>query len=275
MSEQFAHGFFRVLVTLKDYLPDIVVGGGWAPFLYYRYLVGNKLHQTVFTRDIDLMVGTRLPEIGSRTVDQLLVEAGLKARFKSRDIRPLIHYEGKIEGLDIEIEFLTDQTGSRPDLVVEVQRGLHAEALRYISILVENSMELAIDDAEPFGAETTIIARVPTPAAFIFQKGLAFPRRRDKIKAAKDLYYIFDILAGLPELRDNIDADFAAFSETHPRWLQTFSRNLAKLFENADAEGPHQVVEQRPPGAFPNLDDDQLRQYAYATIDQFLKALMR
>ncbi len=273
MSELFARGFFRVLVTLKDYLPHIVVGGGWAPFLYYRYLVGNKDHRTVFTRDIDLMVGTRLPEAGSMTVDQLLIEAGMKARFKSRDIPPLIHYEGKIEGLEIEIEFLTDQTGSKPDLVVEVQKGLHAEALRYISIIVENAMELNIDDVELCGADTPITVRVPTPAAFIFQKGLAFPRRRDKIKAGKDLYYIFDILAGIPEIRDNIDADFAVFSETLPKWLRTFYRNLAECFESADAEGPHQAVEQRPAGAFPNLDDDQLRQYAYFTIDQFLKAL--
>ena len=275
MSEQFARGFFRVLGTLKDYLPDIVVGGGWAPFLYYRYMVGNKEHQTVFTRDIDLMVGTRLPEIGSRTVDQLLVEAGMKARFKSRDIPPLIHYEGKIEGLEIEIEFLTDQTGSRPDLVVEVQKGLHAEALRYISILVENAMELNINDVELCGADTPIIVRVPTPAAFIFQKGLAFPRRRDKIKAAKDLYYIFDILAGTPEIRDKIDADFAVFLETHPKWLRTFSRNLKKRFESTDAESAYQVVEQRPAGAFSKLDDDQLRQYVYATMDKFLKKLMR
>jgi hypothetical protein len=131
-------------------------------------------------------------------------------------------------------------------------------------------VELQIDDAELCGADTPIVARVPTPAAFIFQKGLAFPRRRDKIKAAKDLYYIFDILAGIPEIRDQIHADFAVFSKTHPKWIRTFYRNLGERFASKDDEGPHQVVEQRPPGAFPNLDDDQLQQYAHAAVERFL-----
>jgi hypothetical protein len=86
------------------------------------------------------MVQTQVPVIGSKTVDQLLVEAGFEAIFKSRDIPPLIHYEGNIDGLDVEIEFLTDQTGSRPDLILKVQNGLHAEALRFTSIVVENAI---------------------------------------------------------------------------------------------------------------------------------------
>ena len=46
--------------------------------------------------------------IGKKTVDQVLVEGGFEAVFKSRDIPPIIHYEGKIENMDVEIEFLTD-----------------------------------------------------------------------------------------------------------------------------------------------------------------------
>ena len=155
MNENFIRGFFSTLAILRSYLSEIVVGGGWAPFLYYRYLVGDKLHAPVLTSDIDLMVKHDVPTLGTKTIDQLLIDAKLTATFKTNDTPPIIHYEGTIKGAAVEIEFLTDQTGSRPDVVLQVQKGLHA---------------------------------------------------------AKDLYYLFDILAGLPQIRDDIDADFYVLS---------------------------------------------------------------
>jgi len=34
MVDDFKPGFFRTLVLLRDYLPVIVIGGGWAPLTY-------------------------------------------------------------------------------------------------------------------------------------------------------------------------------------------------------------------------------------------------
>lgn len=34
MIDDFKPGFFRTLVLLRDYLPVIVIGGGWAPLTY-------------------------------------------------------------------------------------------------------------------------------------------------------------------------------------------------------------------------------------------------
>jgi len=69
MNESFAHGLIKILIVLKDYLSELVVGGGWAPFLYYRYLVGAKSHQPILTRDIDLLVSANVPAIGTNTID--------------------------------------------------------------------------------------------------------------------------------------------------------------------------------------------------------------
>ena len=136
MNDFFVSGFLKTLWILKEYLPVIVIGGGWAPFMYHRYLLGNKGHEPIRTRDIDFMVPASVPVIGKKTVDQVLIEAGFEAVFKSRDIPPVIHYEGNIENMDVEIEFLVDQTGSNTEIVLEVQKGLHAEALRFIAIVI-------------------------------------------------------------------------------------------------------------------------------------------
>lgn len=89
MNDPFVTGFLKTLWVLKDYLSVIVIGGGWAPFIYYHYLLGDKAHEPIRTRDIDFMVQTQVPVIGSKPVDQLLIEAGFESIFKSRDI-PLL-----------------------------------------------------------------------------------------------------------------------------------------------------------------------------------------
>ncbi|MBW2144150.1 MAG: hypothetical protein JRG75_07120 [Deltaproteobacteria bacterium] len=245
MTENFTRGLFKTLAILEPYLPQIVIGGGWAPFLYYRYLAKNRQHTPVLTRDIDLMVRHQVPIVGPKTID----------------------------GVEVEIEFLTDQTGSQQEKVLKVQKDLYAEALRYVSIIVENTLMLEIDDVESAQGGSPLIVQVPRPAAYIFQKGLSFPLRRDKQKASKDLYYIFDILAGISGEYTFKSGDFEGLSGKHPAWFKQFKSNLSTQFETPDAEGPLRIAEQRPADAFSDLDDDQLRYFAHGTIEQFIKKL--
>jgi len=78
MSEDFKKGFLKTLWILKEYLPEIIIGGGWAPLIYYHYLIKDKSKESIRTRDIDLFVNINLPVLGDRTVDQLLEESGLQ-----------------------------------------------------------------------------------------------------------------------------------------------------------------------------------------------------
>ncbi|MGB5987249.1 MAG: GSU2403 family nucleotidyltransferase fold protein [Desulfobacterales bacterium] len=274
MVEDFTRGLFNTLAVLRPYHQQIVVGGGWTPFLYYRYLAKNHERIPVLTRDIDFMVRHQVLIVGTKTIDQILTaEAGLQAVYKSRDTPAVIHYEGAIGGVGVEIEFLTDQTGSQQQQVLQVQKGLHAEALRYVSIVVENTLLLEIDDAKSDQGEGPLLVQVPKPAAYIFQKGLSFPSRRDREKASKDLYYIFDILAGLPEEVSMIGRDFGELSVKHPAWFKQFKKNLSTRFESPEAEGPFRIVEQRPADAFPDLEDAQLRYFAHGTMERFIRGI--
>lgn len=132
---------------------------------------------------------------------------------------------------------------------------------------------LEIDDVESAQEGSLLVVQVPKPAAYIFQKGLSFPLRRDNQKASKDLYYIFDILAGIPEIYNLTRGDFEDLSMNHSAWFKKFKANLSTQFESPDAEGPLRVMKQRPEDAFSNLDDDQLRYFAYGTVEQFIKKL--
>jgi hypothetical protein len=273
MPGEFKTGFLKTLWILRDYLSIIVIGGGWVPLLYYHYLLADKSKDPIRTRDIDLLVDVRLPLVGDKSVDQLLLKAGLEPKFKSSDTPPVIHYEGAIDGHEVEIEFLTDQRGAKDDVVIEVQKGLHAEALRFISIPINHVIELTIDDFQIRGECHPLRVKVPAPAAYIFHKGLTFEQRKDKQKKAKDLYYIFDILANCTELREQIIKGLYGFEKDYSSWFSRFMKNLKKNFSDVTSDGIIMVSSQRPAGSFPELTDEQFSQYVLVIFQQFIEKL--
>jgi len=273
MPENFKAGFLKTLWIIRAYLSEIVIGGGWVPLIYYHYLLADKSREPIRTRDIDLMVKLKLPVIGSKTVDQLLVEAGFRPNFKSRDTPPVICYEGNIDGHEVEIEFLTDQKGAKEDAVIEVQKGLSAQSLRFISIPLTNVIEVEIDDIPVGDGSSTLKVKIPSPGAYIFHKGLVFPRRGRQQKKAKDLYYIFDILANCLELRERIINELRELKKGYTPWFRRFIKNLEVNFSTVTSDGVMLVFSQRPASAFPNLNDEQFKQYVLAVFTEFIREI--
>jgi hypothetical protein len=261
MPEDFKAGFLKTLWIIRDYLSEIVIGGGWVPLIYYHYLLADKSREPIRTRDIDLMVKLKLPVIGSKTVDQLLMEAGFKPNFKSRETPSVIYYEGNIDGHEVEIEFLT---------VIEVQKGLSAQSLRFISIPLTNVIEVEIDDIPVVDGSSALKVKIPSPGAYIFHKGLVFARRGRQQKKAKDLYYIFDILVNCLELRERIINELRELKKGYTPWFRRFIKNLEVNFSNVTSDGVMLVFTQRPAGAFHNLNDEQFKQYVLAVFTEFI-----
>jgi len=273
ISYQFKREFFETLSILKDYLSDIVIAGGWAPLIYYHYLLSDKSREPLRTIDIDIVVPEHLKKRKDKTVDAILLEAGFKTCFKSLHTPPVISYEGTIGEFEVEIEFLTHRRGAREGQVTVVQEGLHAQMLRFINVLLENSINVEIDDFKLEGNKLLRI-RVPTPGAFVFQKGLTFVRRVKPVKKAKDLYYIFDLLSNRDELNEQIIEEINSFRELYPvNWTKQFKRNFKTHFSDEDAEGVLMVRSQRPDGAFSEMDGEQFSQYVLGIFQEFIDSI--
>lgn len=84
--------FLKTIDVLKKYLNDIVIVGGWVPFLYRRYGHIPSRHPSIRTMDIDIAVPGRLKEIGRPSIDELLSDAGYKVRMYGSDIS-VVKYE--------------------------------------------------------------------------------------------------------------------------------------------------------------------------------------
>ena len=153
------------------------------------------------------------------------------------------------------------------------RKGLHAEALRFISIPITHAIEVTIDDFRIGGEPHPFTVRVPSPEAYIFHKGLIFERRRDRQKKAKDLYYIFDILANCPELRERIIKGLTGFEKEYASWFSSFILNLQRNFTDLTADGILMISGQRPAGAFPKMTEEQFKQYVLGIFQQLIEEL--
>lgn len=275
MEKTFKNSLFKVVEILGEYLSEVVFAGGWAPLIYYHYLIGDKARTPLLTKEFDLMVGRRIRSRGI-SLNEILRDAGLHPEPRDSSPWPAQVYTGEFEGHHLELEFFTPMTGRGGDRAIEVQDNLLALPLRYADIIVSAAMEVVIGDHPLHSVTTPVTLRVPSPGAFIFNKGLTFSRRQAASKKEKDLYYIFDILARCPELRQEILEELSALkrsSATHAKWFKSFLKNMTDYFRDLDARGINMVSRQRPPNAFPGLDDQQFRQYLFETFKEFIEEL--
>lgn len=263
-----------VLKALESYLDDIVLAGGWVPFVYHKYVL-PRTPDPLLTYDVDLVVPPQLDVRSGRTVDEVLTDAGCSHELLGDSSPPVTRYSLPLGRLDVEIEFLTAQTGRA--VTRAVQAGLSAQTLPYLRVLSENSERLRIRDALADGSTFDAGVRVATPAAFVFQKGLTFGRRpvgRLRGKSAKDLYYIYDVLDFFGPLHDQMYADLARFKRQYPaNWYRTFKAGLKERFGSSASDGPAIVASQRPSHVRSEMTQAQFERFVHGLFAQFLERL--
>jgi hypothetical protein len=269
-SGQFVPGFLIALELLEPYLDTLVLAGGWVPFVYHHYLGRSATERAPLTRDIDIVVPEKIPIRGD-SIDTVLKKAGLDCDFRSITEPPVTAYVGRIGKEDVEVEFLTHATGANED-VVHVQPGLTAQSLHYLSLLYDNTWIVELERISIEGPPLRI--RVPTPAAFVVHKGIIYRKRREQLKKAKDLFYLFHVLAIYgDEWETWIRSDLAGLARKHPTWLRRMVYRLESDFQSVDRPDVQTVVGQRPAGFLADLNDEQLAQYVLAVVLEFARTV--
>jgi hypothetical protein len=268
VSETDLLSLLNAIKVLTPYLDEIVIVGGWVPFLYHRYGQMPSPHPLLRTMDIDVVVPRNVKEHGRPTIDEMLSRAGYKARIYGSDV-PVVKYE--LASPVTEIEFLTPEVGKPGKAALAVQRGLTAQALRYLQILLESTRKIRISDTI-YGSDISLVVTVPSPGAFIYQKGLTLSpsSRRPSTKVSKDLYYIFSFVDSSRELRDSILAEINSLQSLYPaKWFRSFITNLNEYFPESGGEGSALVATQY----IGHMPAETFRNYAYRTFRDFIQAL--
>jgi hypothetical protein len=207
------------LISLGPWKKYVVVGGGFALFIYKLYLADQALENfPVGTRDVDSLIPRKVPDTSKKNIAQHMATAGFKQHHKAMDHPATEAYVKEIEGVEVEIEFLTSDD-SRKDKHANVNvSGIIAQPLRYLNMSLQMTTE--------FKTYSGVTGRVVTPGAWMFHKGLTFTRRKSTLKQLKDLYGIWYVTTQLGTFSNQAIEEFHLLAKLNQSWFKGFRKNL-------------------------------------------------
>lgn len=159
-------------------LQGMVLVGSWCVHFYKGYFAGAAL-SAVRTRDMDFLIPTPPRLKGEVDVAELLKDMGFITEFHGDGSISLSHPQ-------LIIDFLVAERGrgtDKPYLVKSL--GIKAQALRYISLLSDDTIKVRSD-----GFDLTL----PHPINYALQKLIISGRRAHEEKAAKDRLQAVEVL---------------------------------------------------------------------------------
>jgi len=259
-------GFVHVLETLAPRLDSLVLTGGWAWYLYRKYLTGERALPSEFTLDVDIVA----PRTLSRepvALDELLEAGEFESRPEGDERPPVTHHLWPRGGVpEAIVEFLTPALGSGDRATLEIA-GIVAQQLRYMDLLLHDPLTLEIDEESDRGRFIGEV-RVPRVGLYVWQKALTFIRRKDAAKRGKDLFYLFDLADSSRNLIPRIRNDLALYATSTTRgWRKKAAENLGTECGALEARGIGRVLSQIPEERRPP------RRYVYETFEALIRLL--
>ena len=203
-SGQFEQGLRRILWELREYLNDIVVIGGWVPYLYRKYGGFAEWKSSLSrTAEVDVLLVSSLEPLGRKPISTILDEAGFRP---AADARPVAVWLGEVQQGE-QIEFLVPHKGTARQIgllqPIETQQGLGAVSLPDLELLRDFTRTLSLPITVEGQPPSELEVRVPWLGAYLANKAATFPKRRligrttlpENPKKAKDLLYMRDVMA--------------------------------------------------------------------------------
>ena len=269
MNESMDDILSECISTLKPYLDQLVLAGGWVPYVYSKMYKDTVVQEPLFTRDFDAVVPRQGFKESETSLNDLIKRAGYKYEFASISNPPVVKYVKTLaDDMKVEIEFITDEPGNREG--VREIGSINAQALRNVGILMDDPWGL---DLAEHSLEEDGILLVPRPATYLLHKALVAPKRRKREKTAKDLYYLFYVLEAFPLWKAETLTQLGELASSKKKLAGVAGRYLDSAFSNIDSKGVDLIVSQRPQTAFPDMTEDQFRQYVLFTINELIKSL--
>lgn len=233
-----------VVEVLRDYRDDLVLIGGWVPYLQLTYgRARSPGARTSLTVETDLLVPGNLEPGARRPIAEILAAAGFTMLGESGAVWARPADEG-----GARIEFMTPTVGPQrrrsgyPN--VSGQPQLRAVDLAHLEVMARFNelvqLERTVDEA-------FVAVRVPTLGAFVVNKANTFNPRAGgdrAFKAAKDLIYLRDVAAAgehpLTILEEDVGAIVEAGSEAT---VVRAARHLDTAAANFHAEAGAMLAE--------------------------------
>lgn len=225
----------RVLWELRDYLPDLVLIGGWVPYLYRRYGgLGAWSSGESLTFEVDLLADIELPAKGRATIAESLRAAGFRPVNESESPAVWVLDPEKGERVEFFVPHRGPARRRGHTLAVVDQPGLGGISLDGLSFLRAHSRQINVAAEDAAGNRAIVDVRVPRLGAFVVNKAMTFPQRpagvgdSGELKRAKDILYLRDLMAAGSAVTEHIAAEVAELS----RGPAESRRHVEKTLQN-------------------------------------------
>jgi hypothetical protein len=229
------HALQRIVWELRPYLADIVIIGGWVPFLHQRYSSTSSWNSRLsLTAEVDVLVTPDLPKDGRKSLAEILEGAGFAPTNASDAAAVWANDPERGE----KVEFLVPHTGTIQTLnqVVPIrsQDRVGAIALSALGVMQHHNTLLAVPAVSSDGEQETVNVRVPLLGAYVLNKAATFNRRSplagggSNLKRAKDLLYLRDLMAANAQIVQQIENEVGEIVQRDP-----FVQHLANTAANS------------------------------------------
>jgi hypothetical protein len=245
----------NLIDAMGDYRAVAILTGGFVPLMYRRmpeYVTPPM--PPLLTSDFDWTVPTRLELMGDQSLAERLLDSKFVTIPSAGTEPPVLRFQPERFGTTTlgptYVEFLAPLVGpdvdrkGNPKTVVRVQRGLTAQALRYLDLLFVEPMSFDAATLPELGLAQPTNILLPSPASYVIQKLLAWPSR-DAGKRGKDLAYVHEVAVLTQKRWPEFAATVGRLRARFPTaWFDRVSDLIERQFESEAAEGPVAVVRQ-------------------------------
>lgn len=265
LDDDFYKAFRKLLEALRGYNKEIVVIGGLANALYEFHNLGAKSPlATIATKDLDVLVSTKVTVIDERIVKKLKDEGFKVEPIPSQD---KIITKFKFEDSNFEIEFLCPKYGEDPlrgkdQLVTEVQEGLTAQPLRYLDLALFKPWVVS-SEVIPSLNGLNLDIQIPSAGAYLIQK---FIIKGDINRARfnqKDAFYTYELLL---KFKDNLkvvaesvgETELFNFRKENYKKVKSFRKDFAGYYGDKNSEGIQKVLKEANQRGIKGLTEEDI-----------------
>jgi hypothetical protein len=241
--------FLSVVKDIEPYLDNIILVGGWLPFVYSKYLWKQHLDsRIVATQDIDFALKEEYFYKG-KLLQDVFDESGRYAneRIHTPEKFPVYYFvkAGK-KANNMRIDFISHEYVDPSVIARMTGNKIEVAPINYTEILIDPQLTMIIDIRE---GDIATKVRVPVPAAYMLLKGITCVERNlrnSDYKFKKDMWSVYFILENTPQSEyQGLVEQFRWFKtdKKHREYFNLFKENVSKLFKSPQSKGPLGICE--------------------------------
>jgi hypothetical protein len=219
-----------MLLALGPYLPDLILIGGWVPYLYHRYGgFSGWIQRPSLTTEADILVPTNLDSSTRPDLASVLRDSGFSPEGDGSNAAVWVRDALRGERIEFLIGHKVLARNQGRSTSVPGQRGVDAIAFGSLGILERHTVTLSLPAADPIAVTsqsdvqpTVLSIRVPCLGAFVLNKSATFPLRlgtgsaTTHLEAAKDILYLRDVFAAGRSVVETVRDDIKRIVATDP-----------------------------------------------------------